>query len=117
MQINNWKLLFVLHSKNYLILTIILFASCSSNKSLFKDIAENLTIEMPGAIITNGDLLDINISSLNRESTLIFSQNLNGNLAYNDLESRKIDGYLVDSLMSINKWYCQLINDITKIFY
>jgi len=62
---------------------------------LFKNIPENLTTEMPEAIITNGDILDINISSLNRESTLIFSQNSYNNWSYN-LETRIIDGYLVD---------------------
>ena len=52
---------------------------------------------MPEAIITNGDILDINISSLNRESTMIFSQNSNHNNWSQNLETRKIDGYLVDS--------------------
>ena len=52
---------------------------------------------MPEAIITNGDILDINISSLNRESTMIFSQNSNNNNWSQNLETRKIDGYLVDS--------------------
>ena len=53
---------------------------------------------MPEAIITNGDILDINISSLNRESTIIFSQNSSGTKWGNgNLETRKIDGYLVDS--------------------
>ena len=52
---------------------------------------------MPDAIITNGDILDINISSLNRESTLIFSQNSNNNNWSQNLETRIIDGYLVDS--------------------
>ena len=57
---------------------------------------------MPDAIITNGDILDINIASLNRESTLIFSQNSNHNNWSQNLESRKIDGYLVDSSGYIN---------------
>ena len=52
---------------------------------------------MPDAIITNGDILDINIASLNRESTLIFSQNSNNNNWSHNLETRIIDGYLVDS--------------------
>ena len=52
---------------------------------------------MPEAIITNGDILDINIGSLNRESTLIFSQNSNHNNWSQNLETRKIDGYLVDN--------------------
>tara|TARA_B110000967_G_scaffold38213_1_gene37780 strand:- start:16 stop:687 length:672 start_codon:yes stop_codon:yes gene_type:complete len=69
---------------------------------LFKKIPENLTIAMPEAIITNGDILDINIGSLNRESTLIFSQNSNHNNWSQNLETRKIDGYLVDSSGNID---------------
>ena len=61
---NNLRLLFL----------SVLFVSCSSNKLLFKKIPENLKIENPEAIIANGDLLDINISSLNSESTAIFEQ-------------------------------------------
>ena len=80
-----------------LLLLLLLFASCSNNKLLFKNIPENLSIAMPDAIITNGDILDINISSLNRESTLIFAQNSNHNNWSQNLETRKIDGYLVDS--------------------
>ena len=80
-----------------LLLLLLLFASCSNNKLLFKNIPENLSIAMPDAIITNGDILDINISSLNRESTLIFSQNSNNNSWSGNLITRKIDGYLVDS--------------------
>ena len=80
-----------------LLLLLLLFASCSNNKLLFKNIPENLSIAMPDAIITNGDILDINIGSLNRESTLIFSQNSNHNNWSQNLETRKIDGYLVDS--------------------
>ena len=63
---------------------------------------------MPDAIITNGDILDINIASLNRESTLIFSQNSNHNNWSHNLETRKIDGYLVDSsgyIEHANYWY------------
>ena len=81
---------------------LLLFASCSNNKLLFKNIPENLSIAMPDAIITNGDILDINISSLNRESTLIFSQNSNHNNWSQNLETRKIDGYLVDSSGNID---------------
>ena len=81
---------------------LLLFASCSNNKLLFKNIPENLSIAMPEAIITNGDILDINIGSLNRESTLIFSQNSNHNNWSQNLETRKIDGYLVDSSGNID---------------
>ena len=94
----------ILHLKTYinLLLLLLLFSSCSNNKVLFKNIPENLSIAMPEAIITNGDILDINISSLNRESTLIFSQNSNHNNWSQNLETRKIDGYLVDSSGNID---------------
>ena len=81
---------------------LLLFSSCSNNKVLFKNIPENLSIAMPEAIITNGDILDINIGSLNRESTLIFSQNSNHNNWSQSLDTRKIDGYLVDSSGNID---------------
>ena len=94
----------ILHLKTYinLLLLLLLFSSCSNNKVLFKNIPENLSIAMPEAIITNGDILDINIGSLNRESTLIFSQNSNHNNWSQNLETRKIDGYLVDSSGNID---------------
>ena len=93
------KITFILNLKTHinLLFLLFLFTSCSNNKLLFKNIPENLTTEMPEAIITNGDILDINISSLNRESTMIFSQNSNNNNWSQNLETRIIDGYLVDS--------------------
>ena len=64
-----------MHFKNYIILAFVILSlvSCSSNKILFKDIPENTSIKIPEAVITNGDLIDINISSLNNLSTSIFS--------------------------------------------
>mgnify|MGYP002868178697 FL=1 len=52
---------------------------------------------MPEAIITYGDILDVNISSLNSESTLIFSPSTSNKYGYNNISSRVLDGYLVDS--------------------
>ena len=64
---------------------------------LFKNIPESLTTGMPEAIITYGDILDVNISSLNSESTLIFSPSTSNLYGYNNISSRVLDGYLVDS--------------------
>ena len=84
---NNLRLLFL----------SVLFVSCSSNKLLFKKIPENLKIENPEAIIANGDLLDINISSLNSESTAIFEQTSMAKFGtVRNTEARKWEGYLVD---------------------
>ena len=55
-------------------------------------------MKIPEAIITNGDLIDINISSLNNQSTSIFSPtSLEKIGTIRNLEARKLDGYLVDS--------------------
>ena len=84
---NNLRLLFL----------SVLFVSCSSNKLLFKKIPENLKIENPEAIIANGDLLDINISSLNSESTAIFEHTSLSKIGtVRNTEARKWEGYLVD---------------------
>ena len=84
---NNLRLLFL----------SVLFVSCSSNKLLFKKIPENLKIENSEAIIANGDLLDINISSLNSESTAIFEHTSLSKIGtVRTTEARKWEGYLVD---------------------
>ena len=92
---------FFLHFKNYIILAFILLSlvSCSSNKILFKDIPENTSIKIPEAVITYGDLIDVNISSLNNQSTSIFSaqQSMDKIGTIRNAEARKLDGYLVDS--------------------
>ena len=64
-----------MHFKNYKTLAFVLLSlvSCSTNKILFKDIPENTSIKIPEAVITYGDLIDVNISSLNNQSTSIFS--------------------------------------------
>ena len=95
-----------MHFKNYIILAFILLSlvSCSSNKILFKDIPENTSIKIPEAVITNGDLIDINISSLNNLSTSIFSaqQSIDKIGSVRNSEARKLDGYLVDSLGNVD---------------
>ena len=92
--------------KNYIILAFILLSlvSCSGNKILFKDIPENTSIKIPEAVITNGDLIDINISSLNNLSTSIFSaqQSMDKIGSIRNAEARKLDGYLVDSLGNVD---------------
>jgi polysaccharide export outer membrane protein len=95
-----------LQFKNYIILAFVLLSlvSCSSNKILFKDVPENTSIKIPEAVITNGDLIDINISSLNNLSTSIFSaqQSMDKIGSIRNSEARKLDGYLVDSLGNVD---------------
>ena len=90
-----------MHFKNYQSLAFVLLSlvSCSANKLLFKDIPENTSIEIPEAVITYGDLIDVNISSLNNQSTSIFSaqQSMDKIGTIRNSEARKLDGYLVDS--------------------
>jgi polysaccharide export outer membrane protein len=87
--------------KTYIILTSVLVSlvSCSSNKILFKNIPDNTSIKIPEAVITIGDMIDINISSLNNLSTSIFSarQSMDKIGTIRNAEARKLDGYLVDS--------------------
>ncbi len=90
-----------MHFKNYKTLAFVLLTlvSCSTNKILFKDIPENTSIKIPEAVITIGDMIDINISSLNNRSTSIFSaqQSMDKIGTIRNSEARKLDGYLVDS--------------------
>ena len=91
----------MLNFKNYLplILLFLLVTSCSNSKVLFKNIPENITLKIPEAVITYGDLIDVNISSLNNQSTSIFSQNSIDKTGTNrNAEARKLEGYLVDGL-------------------
>jgi polysaccharide export outer membrane protein len=97
-----------LHSKNYIILmfSFILVISCSSNKILFKDIPENISIQVPEAVITYGDLIDVKISSLTNQSTSIFSPIAMDKIGtIRDAEARKLDAYLVDSSGNIDITY------------
>ena len=101
-----------MHSKNYIILmfSFILVISCSSNKILFKDIPENISIQVPEAVITYGDLIDVKISSLTNQSTSIFSPIAMDKIGtIRDAEARKLDAYLVDSSGNIDIPYIGII--------
>ena len=95
-----------MHFKYYKNLAFVLLSlvSCSTNKILFKDIPENTSIKIPEAVITYGDLIDVNISSLNNQSTSIFSaqQSMDKIGTIRNSEARKLDGYLVDSAGNID---------------
>ena len=83
--------------------SFILVISCSSNKILFKDIPENISIKVPEAVITYGDLIDVKISSLTNQSTSIFSPIAMDKIGtIRDAEARKLDAYLVDSFGNID---------------
>ena len=54
-------------------------------------------------MITYGDLIDINISSLNNQSTSIFSPTTLSKIGtIRNAEARKLDGYLVDGMGEID---------------
>ncbi len=87
----------------YLILLFLLVASCSNSKVLFTNIPENIKVKIPEAVITYGDLIDVNISSLNNQSTSIFSPTTLGKIGtIRNAEARKLDGYLVDGMGNID---------------
>ena len=91
--------------RNYIhiILTFVLIVSCTSEKVLFKDIPENISIKVPEAVITYGDLIDVKISSLTNQSTSIFSPIAMDKIGtIRNAEARKLDGYLVDSSGNID---------------
>ena len=74
-----------------------LMVSCQGNKVLFTDVPEKLYVEIPEAVIQVGDILDVNITSLNSQSTSIFSPTSLGKIGtIRNLEARKLDGYMVD---------------------
>ena len=94
--------------RNYIhiIFTFILIVSCTSEKVLFKDIPENISIKVPEAVITYGDLIDVKISSLTNQSTSIFSPIAMDKIGtIRDAEARKLDAYLVDSSGNIDITY------------
>ena len=91
--------------RNYIhiIFTFVLIISCTSEKVLFKDIPENISIKVPEAVITYGDLIDVKISSLTNQSTSIFSPIAMDKIGtIRDAEARKLDAYLVDSSGNID---------------
>jgi polysaccharide export outer membrane protein len=70
---------------------------------LFRNIPENIKVKIPEAVITYGDLIDINISSLNNQSTSIFSPTTLSKIGtIRNAEARKLDGYLVDGMGEID---------------
>ena len=94
--------------RNYIhiIFTFVLIVSCTSEKVLFKDIPENISIKVPEAVITYGDLIDVKISSLTNQSTSIFSPIAMDKIGtIRDAEARKLDAYLVDSSGNIDIAY------------
>ena len=94
--------------RNYIhiIFTFVLIVSCTSEKVLFKDIPENISIKVPEAVITYGDLIDVKISSLTNHSTSIFSPIAMDKIGtIRDAEARKLDAYLVDSSGNIDIAY------------
>ena len=94
--------------RNYIhiIFTFVLIVSCTSEKVLFKDIPENISIKVPEAVITYGDLIDVKISSLTNHSTSIFSPIAMDKIGtIRDAEARKLDAYLVDSSGNIDITY------------
>ena len=68
---------YFMSSNIYIKLSIVLLVltACSNSRTLFNNISTDIEIEMPEPIIYNGDILDINILSLNNQSTSIFSSN------------------------------------------
>ena len=94
--------------RNYIhiIFTFVLIVSCTSEKVLFKDIPENISIKVPEAVITYGDLIDVKISSLTNQSTSIFSPIAMDKIGtIRNAEARKLDAYLVDSSGNIDIAY------------
>ena len=84
----------------YVIFGLFVLSSCKNSQVLlFQNIPENIVeTSIPEPIIKNGDILDISITSLNNQSTNIFSPtNPNQFGTLRNLESRKLEGYLVDN--------------------
>ena len=95
----------MLHCKIYIRIIFLFFilTSCSNSKVLFKNIPDNIKLKIPEAIITYGDLIDVNISSLNNQSTSIFSPTTLSKIGtIRNAEARKLDGYLVDGMGNID---------------
>ena len=118
----------MLYSNTYIrfIFLFFILTSCSNSKVLFKNIPDDIKLKIPEAVITYGDLIDVNISSLNNQSTSIFSPTTLGKTGtIRNAEARKLDGYLVDSSGHIDlpilgkiKAYgltCTLLSEAIKI--
>ena len=116
----------LLKNCTYIIFAFSLIVSCTSEKILFKNIPENISIKVPEAVITYGDLIDVKISSLTNQSTSIFSPIAMDKIGtIRDAEARKLDAYLVDSSGEIDITYigkikaygltCSALSDSIKI--
>ena len=118
----------MLYSNTYIrfIFLFFILTSCSNSKVLFKNIPDDIKLKIPEAVITYGDLIDVNISSLNNQSTSIFSPTGGGQTGtLRNAAARKLDGYLVDSSGHIDlpilgkiKAYgltCTLLSEAIKI--
>ena len=118
----------MLYSNTYIrfIFLFFILTSCSNSKVLFKNIPDDIKLKIPEAVITYGDLIDVNISSLNNQSTSIFSPTTLGKTGtIRNAEARKLDGYFVDSSGHIDlqilgkiKAYgltCTLLSEAIKI--
>ena len=95
----------MLYSNTYIrfIFLFFILTSCSNSKVLFKNIPDDIKLKIPEAVITYGDLIDVNISSLNNQSTSIFSPTTLGKIGtIRNAEARKLDGYLVDGMGNID---------------
>ena len=95
----------MLYSNTYIrfIFLFFILTSCSNSKVLFKNIPDHIKLKIPEAVITYGDLIDVNISSLNNQSTSIFSPTTLGKIGtIRNAEARKLDGYLVDGMGNID---------------
>jgi len=103
----NSKYIYFASKKLYIYnITFVLIVSCTSEKVLFKDIPENISLKIPEAVITYGDLIDVKISSLTNQSTSIFSPIAMDKIGtIRDAEARKLDAYLVDSSGNIDIAY------------
>ena len=90
----------MLSRKQYFFVAIAsLMVSCHNNKVLFTDVPEKLYVEIPEAVIQVGDILDVNITSLNSQSTSIFSPTSLGKIGtIRNLEARKLDPTNLDIL-------------------
>ena len=85
---------------------IFIFASCASKKDIFyfQGIPKNIdAVGYSSLTIKQNDILEIKVSSPDPKIAALFSQNLATNPgAANNIEIKKIDGYLVDEMGNVN---------------
>ncbi|MDB2587252.1 polysaccharide biosynthesis/export family protein [Flavobacteriaceae bacterium] len=81
------------------ILSVLLLASCATKKDIIytlPDAGGDVAYEFKELVIQKGDVLDIKVTSLNPESTMIFQNSLN-QFQNQQPEILKLQGYLVDA--------------------